>query len=95
MLGVPVEWCKDMHYGMPCAIRLGDGVWWVDNDASLSVWKQYADVWNNPPKPPKPQPVRGVHGPSSSDRLFALLDAAGGRRRGTSPPDDAPTEGLP
>ena len=45
VLGVSVEWCEDMHYGMPCAIRLGDGVWWVDNDASLEVWRKYADVW--------------------------------------------------
>jgi hypothetical protein len=95
VLGVSVQWCEDMHNGMPCARRVDGSAWWLDDDAALAVWKRYADVWNNPPEPPKPQPVRGVEGPSSSDRVFALLDAAGSRRRGTSPPDDAPTEGLP
>jgi hypothetical protein len=49
LLGVTVQWCEDLHYGMPCSRRLGDGTWWLSGEAELEVWKKYADVWLNPP----------------------------------------------
>lgn len=65
LLGVTVQWCEDMHYGMPCARRVDGSAWWLSDDAQLEVWKQYADAWNNPPEP-QPQPVRPVEAPYSS-----------------------------
>lgn len=76
VLGVTVQWCEDMHYSMPCARRVDGTAWWLSDEAQLEVWKQYAEVWNNALEPPEPKPARGVEGPSSSDRVFALSDAA-------------------